>query len=99
MSEERFKARVKNQTRKSLTAKGIGYKKVRSKYSKGPDGYGKVMIEARERLIAKNGGKDPGKNTVAGHYDGGPHFEKGGGRARFISRGRNTADSNKARKK
>jgi hypothetical protein len=99
MAEENFKARVKNQTRKSLTAKGVGYRKVRSKHTKGKDGYGKVIIEARERLIARNKGKDPGKDTVAAHYSGGPHFEKGGGRARFLSRAKNTAESNRARKR
>lgn len=103
MSEERFKSRVKakrkEQTRNSLTAKGIGYKRVRSKFLKGPDGYGRVIIEAREKLLEKNGGKDPGRNVVAAHYEPGAHFEKGGGRARWKTRGENTGESNRLRAK
>lgn len=106
MGEDSFKTRVKGrqaekkeQSRKSLTAKGIGYRRVRSKHVKGPDGYGKVILEAREKLIEKNGGKDPGPNTVAAHYTPGPHFEKGGGRARWKTRGENSAESNRARAK
>jgi hypothetical protein len=101
MSEERFKTRVQakhKQTRNSLTAKGIGYDKVRSKYLKGPDGYGRVISVAREELIKKNGGKDPGKDMVAAHYDPGDHLgEKDGGRARFKTRGWNTAEANRLR--
>lgn len=111
MSEERFKLKVnersrkkkedakKEQTRKSLTAQGRGYKLVRSKHLKGKDGYGRIMIEAREKLLDANGGKDPGPNVVAAHYKPGAHFEKGGGKARWMSRGKNTAQSNQARGK
>jgi hypothetical protein len=93
-----FKEKVK-QTRNALTAKGIGYKKVRSKFVKGPDGYGKVISVAREHLISENKGKDPGKDTVARHLKPGAHFEKDGGKARWGSRGDNTAESNKWRVK
>lgn len=111
MSEESLRLKVnersrkkkdqesKKQTRRSLTAQGRGYKLVRSKHVKGPDGYGKIMSLARENLIHKNGGKDPGKDVVAAHYEPGAHFEKDGGKARFKSRGWNTSSSNKMRAK
>ncbi len=109
MSEERLRLRLKErkrqkdedtkrkQTRNSLTAQGRGYRMVRSKYLKGPDGYGRVISVARENLIKKNGGKDPGEDVVAAHYEPGAHLEKDGGKARFKSRGWNTTQANKAR--
>jgi hypothetical protein len=101
MTESRFKTRVKGkeQTRNSLTAKGVGYNKVRSKFLKGPDGYGRVISVAREKLLEKSGGKDPGKDVVARHLKPGAHFEKDGGAAKWGSRGDNTAESNKFRAK
>lgn len=111
MNEERFKLRVKErarkkavesskkQTRNSLTAQGRGYRMVRSKHLKGPDGYGRVISLAREKLIEKNGGKDPGENMVAAHFEPGAHFEKDGGKARFKTRGWNTGEANKMRAK
>lgn len=74
-------------------------KEVRSKFVKGKDGYGKVITKAREALIARNGGKDPGYNIVAAHLTPGSHFEKDGGAARKATRGENTAESNKMRAK
>lgn len=76
------------------------YSMVRSKISKGPDGYGKVISVAREKLLQKLG-RDPGVNTVAMHKEFGSHFEKDGGAAKWGSRSDNTAESNKnrARKK
>jgi hypothetical protein len=111
MSEESLRLKVnersrkkkeearKKQTRNSLTAQGRGYHLVRSKHVKGKDGYGKLVIEAREKLMDANGGKDPGPDVVAAHYKPGAHFEKGGGKARFLSRGMNTSESNKLRSK
>lgn len=98
MTADRFKSRVK-QSRHSLTAKGVGYDMVRSKYLKGPDGYGAVISELREKLIAKNGGKDPGVNTVAMHKYPGAHRGKSAKdlMGKFGSRGLNTSDSNRAR--
>jgi hypothetical protein len=102
VSEEKLKAAVnkaknKKQSRNSLTAKGIGYYMVRSKFLKGPDGYGRVISKARENLIAKNGGKDPGKDVVAAHLSPGAHLEKSGGAAKFKTRGENSTESNKWR--
>lgn len=76
------------------------YYMVRSKVSKGPDGYGKVISAAREKLLQKLG-RDPGVDTVAMHKEFGSHFEKSGGAADWGTRAENTAESNKhrARKK
>ncbi len=85
--------------RDAKTTKGgnRAYKMVRSKVSKGKDGYGKVVSAAREKLMQKSG-KDPGYNTVAKHEKDGSHFEEDGGKAKFGSRASNTADANKKRK-
>lgn len=111
MGAERFKLKVnersrnkkdqekRKQTRNSLTAQGRGYRMVRSKHLKGPDGYGRVISLAREKLIEKNGGKDPGENMVAAHFEPGAHFEKDGGKARFKTRGWNTGEANRLRAK
>lgn len=86
--------------RDKLTTKGgaRGYDEVRSKISKGPDGYGKVVTKAREALMQKLG-RDPGKNIVAMHKKGGSHFEKDGGAFTIGTMAENTADSNRARAK
>lgn len=86
--------------RNKVTTEGgsTAYKMVRSKFTKGKDGYGKVISAAREKLIKKSDGKDPGENTVAMHKKFGSHFEKGGGAAEWGSRAKNTAESNKHRK-
>jgi len=75
------------------------YKQVRSKYVKGADGYGKKVTPLRERLIARNGGKDPGKDVVAAHTKPGPHPGDSGDdvRGRFESREKNSADAGKLR--
>lgn len=77
---------------------GISYSMVRSKVSKGPDGYGKVVSVAREKMMQKMG-KDPGEDLVAAHLDIGAHKEKDGGAAAPKTRGENTAESNKKRVK
>ena len=84
--------------RDKLTTKGgnRGYLMQRSRVSKGPDGYGKVVSVAREKLMQKLG-KDPGEDVVAMHKEFGSHFEKDGGKASFGSRASNTAESNKNR--
>ncbi len=74
-----------------------GYKMVRSKYLKGPDGHGRVITAAREALIAKNGGKDPGENVVAAHKNFGAHHGDDQV-ATWQSRSWNTAESNMNRK-
>lgn len=75
------------------------YDMIRSKISKGKDGYGKVVTTARERLMERLG-KDPGEDTVAMHKTGGSHFGKGKDQdSKWGSRGENTADSNRARAK
>ncbi len=89
-------SRKKKQTRNSLTAKGIGYNKVRSKIEKGPDGYGKVVSVAREKLMQKLG-YDPGVDVVAQHLEPGAHFEKDGGAFKKGTRSENTAESNSLR--
>lgn len=108
MPQDRFKTlirgrrKAKEQTRNSDTAKGVGYRKVRSKYVKGKDGYGKVISELREKLIRENGGKDPGEDTVAMHKYPGTHKPgkgKGNLTGKFGSKSKNTADSNKHRAK
>jgi len=98
MAADRFKSRVR-QSRHSATAKGVGYDMVRSKYVKGPDGYGAVISELREKLLAKSGGKDPGRNVVAMHKYPGEHRGDGAKdlMGKFGSRGKNTADSNRLR--
>lgn len=62
----------------NTTGKGgnRGYTMVRSKFVKGKDSYGKVITLARELLIKKNGGKDPGKDVVAAHKEFGAHHSK-----------------------
>jgi len=83
---------------KKTTAGGNrGYRMTRSKHVKGPDGYGKVISVAREKMISNNGGKDPGYNVTANHTTGGSHHEKDGGKFRKGTRAQNTAESNKAR--
>jgi hypothetical protein len=77
---------------------GISYREVRSKISRGKDGYGKVVSVAREKMMQKLG-KDPGKDIVAAHKNPGAHREKGGGAAEPRPRGENTAESNKKRSK
>lgn len=85
---------------KKTTAGGNrGYKMVRSKNVKGPDGYGKVITKARENMISKGGGKDPGYNVTANHTTGGAHHEEDGGKFRKGTRAENTAESNRARAK
>lgn len=74
------------------------YDMVRSKISKGKDGYGKMVSRAREALMQKLG-KDPGEDVVAMHKNSGSHFEKNGGAASWGSRADNTAESNKKRAK
>lgn len=72
-----------------------GYRMVRSRYVKDKSGYGKVISTAREELIKKNGGKDPGPNTVAAHKSFGSHF--GGDKdqeSSWATRGWNTSESN-----
>lgn len=82
--------------RASDTGRGI-YSKIRSKFIKGPDGYGAVISKARENLIAKNGGKDPGPNVVAHHLAGGSSYgntmEEDSNSA-FVSKSDNTRESN-----
>ena len=101
MSADTLKAKVREhgrQTRNALTAKGEGYHMVRSKFLKDKDGYGRVISDLREKLIAANGGKDPGPDVVAMHTFPGAHL--GGKRdlmGKFGSRGMNTADSNRLR--
>ena len=84
--------------RDKLTTKGgnRGYSMVRSKYVKGPDGFGKVITLARETLIGRNGGKDPGRDVVAAHKDFGAHHSKDvkDQEATFKSRSWNTSESN-----
>ena len=97
MSETTSKARAK-QTRNALTSRGI-YDKQRSKHVKGKDGYGKVISVAREKLLDKNGGKDPGPDVVAFHVEGGSH--KNGKtddeKAIWAPKGKNTSESNMRR--
>lgn len=51
-----------------------GYRMVRSKYLKGPDGYGKTITQARENLIAADPQhRDPGPDVVAAHVNPGVH--------------------------
>lgn len=88
---------TKKQTRNSLTSKGVGYHKVRSKYLKGPDGYGRVISVDRERLLARLKGKDPGKDVVVQHKKPGPHLSKTGEPFKIGTRGENTAESNRLR--
>lgn len=102
MSKESSKAslseRKKKQTRNSLTAKGI-YDKTRSKFLKDKNGYGRVIAVAREQLLEKNGGKDPGSNVVAFHVEGGPHANGNTNdeKAIWATKGQNTAESNMRR--
>jgi hypothetical protein len=86
--------------RDSKTTKGgnRAYRMVRSKTAKGPDGYGKVVSMARERMMSKIG-KDPGYNVTANHIEGGSHHEKDGGAFRKGTRAENTAESNRKRAK
>lgn len=80
--------------KENKTTKGgnIGYRETRSKYVKGPDGYGKVITVARENLIKKLG-YDPGKDVVASHVNPGAHHGADQ-ESYWASRGRNTAESN-----
>ena len=75
------------------------YKQVRSKYVKGADGYGKKVTPLREKLIARNGGKDPGYNVVAAHDSPGPHpGDKGKDiKGKFKSRRENSSEAGKLR--
>jgi hypothetical protein len=98
MSKETSKARLKErkeQTRKAETSRGL-YDKVRSKFVKGKDGYGAVIAVARERLLAKNGGKDPGSDMVAFHVEGGSHRngKSNDEKAIWASKGDNSRESN-----
>lgn len=68
-----------------------GYRMVRSKISKGKDGYGKMVTEAREKLMQKLG-YDPGYNVVAAHKNFGAHHGKDQ-EAEWQSRSWNTAQS------
>ena len=86
------------QTRNSDTAKGKGYKLMRSKHVKGKDGYGKIVQADREKHMDKNGGKDPGPNKVIAHKSAGSH-KKPGDSYEVKTRGENTAESNKLRNK
>jgi hypothetical protein len=102
MSAEAFKARVRGhgeQSRKSETAKGRGYHLVRSKFVKGKDNYGKIVTSLREKLLAANGGKDPGPDVVAMHKFPGAHKGTTGKdmMGKFGSRASNTASSNRLR--
>jgi hypothetical protein len=82
---------------KFSTAGGsVAYSQVRSKFVKGKDGYGKKISTAREKLIAANGGKDPGKDVVAMHETFGSH-KNGDGKVHWGTRAENTAESNKHR--
>jgi hypothetical protein len=92
------KSRKSREEHTSTGGGGISYAMVRSKVSRGKDGYGKVVSLARERLMQKLG-RDPGVDTVAAHYEPGAHKEADGGKARFESRGENTAESNTKREK
>jgi len=89
-------AKTRGQTRNSETAKGRGYKLVRSKHLKGADGYGRIVQADREAHLDKNGGKDPGKNKVIAHKTAGAHKTPGDS-AELKTRGENTAESNKLR--
>lgn len=72
------------------------YEMVRSKISKGPDSYGKVVTVEREKMMQKLG-YDPGPNNVFMHKTGGSHFDPKGDPGKMGTRAENTADSNKAR--
>ena len=74
---------------------------VRSKYVKGPDNYGKVIPLAREILIKKNNGVDPGPKIVAAHKNFGSHFgtDAKDQEADFKSLSWNSAQSNMHRDK
>ena len=71
-----------------------GYKMVRSKVVKGPDGYGKVITKAREQLLRKLG-YDPGYNKVAMHEKGGSHHGEKQGKVKWGSRKENSSDAGK----
>lgn len=90
--------RRKKQTRNSQTAKGL-YDKVRSKFVKGPDGYGEVVSKAREMAMERNGGPLP-KGMIAHHVGGGAsnnHSDSDEKTAIVISKSANTAESNMRR--
>jgi hypothetical protein len=89
-------AKTKDQTRNSETAKGKGYKLVRSKHLKGKDGYGRLVQADREAHLDKNGGKDPGKDKVIAHKNPGSHKTPGDGYT-LKTRAENTAESNSYR--
>jgi hypothetical protein len=86
-------------TKKVDTKSTDYYKQVRSKFVKGADGYGKKVTPLREKLLAANGGKDPGYNVVAAHHKPGPHpGEKGDDiRGKFKSRKENSSEAGKLR--
>lgn len=69
----------------------VGYKMVRSKVVKGPDGHGKMVTAAREALMQKLG-RDPGPNIVAAHKGFGAHHGSDQA-ARWETRAYNTAES------
>jgi hypothetical protein len=84
--------------RDKLTTKGgnRGYEMIRSKISKGPDNYGKVVTVEREKMMKKMG-KDPGVDVVAMHETFGSHFNNKGDPFHPGTRSENTAESNKHR--
>lgn len=89
-------AKTKDQTRNSETAKGRGYKLVRSKHLKGSDGYGRIVQADKERHLDNNGGRDIGKDKVIAHKSAGSHKTPGDDYT-VKTRGENTAESNKLR--
>lgn len=82
--------------RKTTNGGNRAYKMVRSKVVKGPDGNGKVITAAREKMLRRLG-YDPGYNVTANHTTGGSHHEKDGGKFRKGTRAENTAESNRKR--
>jgi hypothetical protein len=69
---------------------------VRSKISKGKDGYGKMVTQEREAMMQKLG-YDPGEDKVAMHNTFGSHFSKKIDGYHMGTRAENTAESNKHR--
>jgi hypothetical protein len=101
MSKESSKAKVaekKKQTRNTDTAKGL-YTKVRSKFEKGADGYGKVITLAREKAMEASGGSLP-KGSAVHHKSGskaGADNKKDDMDFGVMTKGENTAESNMRR--
>jgi len=89
-------AKTKGQTRNSDTAKGKGYKLIRSKHLKGKDGYGRIVQADREKEMDKSNGKKLGKNKVIAHKSPGSHKSPGDS-YEVKTRGENTAESNRIR--